>query len=251
MGRVRGAAAVGVLVLTVLAAGFLQYTRNFPATFDKPAETFAFGPVVGSMFQEFTTPVPYISQISVPLRSAGEDGKGVGVNLRLMTDAGDVIASAQSRVFRTAIVTATGESFSRRVLSFPARASGGERLRLEIQRADGGAGDLLVPLQVGPARLDGILFDHDGQAHNNWSTLIDLEQTNRPLTYLRNLFSSDPLTAAGVLAAVGLVAFSVFVIIGRVLVGTENISRFIVAVSWGMAVAVAVSWLSYALVPVT
>ena len=133
MFRVRGAAVIGVLVLAVLAAGFLQYTRNFSATFDKPAETFAFGPVVGSMFQEFTTPVSYISQISVPLRSAGEDGKGVGVNLRLMTDAGDVIASAQSRVFRTAIVTATGESFSRHVLSFPARASGGERLRLEIQ----------------------------------------------------------------------------------------------------------------------
>ena len=251
MFRVRGAAVIGVLVLAVLAAGFLQYTRNFSATFDKPAETFAFGPVVGSMFQEFTTPVPYISQISIPLRSAGQDAEGVGVNFRLMTDNGNVIAAGQSRVFRPAIVTATGESFSRHLLSFPARAAGGERLRLEIPQADGGAGDLLVPLQVGPGRLNGIVFDHDGQAHNNWSTLIDLDQSNRPLTYLRNLFSSDPLTAAGVLAAVGLVAFSVFVVIGRVLVGTENISRFIAAASWGLAVAVAVSWLSYAFVPVS
>lgn len=250
MFRVRGTAAVGVLALAVLAAGFLQSTRNFPATFDKPAETFAFGPVVGSIFQEFTTPVPYITQISIPLRSAGEDGEGVGVNFRLMTDTGNVIASGQSRVFRTAIVTATGQSFSRHVLSIPPRAAGGERLRLEIQRADGGAGDLLVPLQVGPARLDGIVLDHDGQAHKNWSTLIDLEQTNRPLTYLRNLFSSDPLTAAGALAVAGLVALSVAVVIGRVLLGTENISRFLAAVSWGLAVAVAVSWLSYALVPV-
>ena len=116
MFRVRGAAVIGVLALAVLAARFLQYTRNFPATFDKPAETFAFGPVVGSMFQEFTTPVPYISQISIPLRSAGQDAEGVGVNFRLMTDNGNVIAAGQSRVFRPAIVTATGESFSRHLL---------------------------------------------------------------------------------------------------------------------------------------
>ena len=111
MFRVRGAAVIGVLVLAVLAAGFLQYTRMFSATFDKPAETFAFGPVVGSLFQEFTTPVPYISQISIPLRSAGQYAEGVGVNFRLMTDNGNVIAAGQSRVFRPSIVTATGASF--------------------------------------------------------------------------------------------------------------------------------------------
>lgn len=249
--RARVAALVGVLALAVVAAGFLQYTRNFPATFDKPAETFAFGPVVGSVYQEFRTPVPYISQISIPLRSEGEDSEGVGVNFRLMTDTGNVIASGRSLVFRTATITATGESFSRHVLSFPARAVGGEWLRLEIQRADGGAGDLLIPIQVGPGRLDGIVLDHDGQVHNNWSTLIDLEQTNRPLTYLRSLLASDPLTALGALAAVGMVAFSIAVLTGRMLLGTENISRCLVAVTGGLAVAVAVSWLSYALVPVT
>ena len=224
------AALIGVLI------GFAVQAREFGITTDMARETFAFGPVVGTVRQTIQRVEPFLTGIDVRLRASNTSPAGVPVNLRLIDASGAILA--ESRV----AVQETLEPTTHR-LAFPPLTEGGSLFAFEIQRASEGAGSLTVPIHVGARPAMAGFVDHEGTLHADWAAHVSLFRTLRPTTYLRELASSDPLTAAGAAAAIVLVALAAFA--GLRHYGVERPAALLL----GAAAAVGAAWLGFALLP--
>ena len=200
-------------------------------------ETFAFGPVVGTVQQTIERVDPFLTGIDVRLRASNTSAAGVPVNLRLIDATGAILA--ESRV----AVQETLEPTTHR-LAFPPLTEGGSLFAFEIQRASEGAGSLTVPIHVGARPAMAGFVDHEGTLHADWAAHVSLFRTLRPVDLRsRELASSDPLTAAGAAAAIVLVALAAFA--GLRHYGVERPAALVL----GAAAAVGAAWLGFALLP--
>ena len=227
---------VGLAVLIGVLIGFAVQAREFGVTTVGDREAFAFGPVVGAVRQRIEHVDPFLTGIDVRLRASDTSVSGVPVNLRLIDAAGATLAESRADVQETPDPTTHR-------LAFPPLAEGGSPFAFEIQRASGGAGSLAVPIHIGELPAMAGFVDHDGTIHADWAAHISLFRTVRPATYLRELASSDPLTAAGAAAAIVLVALAAFAGLRHYEVRRPE------ALLLGAATAVGAAWLGFALLP--
>lgn len=228
--------AVGLAVLTGLLIGFALQAREFGITTASARETFAFGPVVGTVRQTIERVDPFLTRIDVRLRASDASASGVPVNLRLVDAAGATLAESRSAVQET-------EDPTIHRLAFPPLTEGGSLFAFEVQRASEGTGSLIVPIHLGELPLMAGFVDHDGAVHADWSAHVSLFRTVRPVTYVRELALSDPLATAGAGAAVVLVALAAFAALRHYGVGRPEASVL------GAATAVGAAWLGFALLP--
>ena len=231
------AAAAAAVVLTL---GAVLHTRVLPLTSHAPPEVFAFGPVVGKVIQRFEAPADFMTRIDLYLVADTRGAELVPVNLRLRRASGEIVA--ESRID----IGAGDRAQLHRFRFTPIENSRQADFDLEIERAPSAAGELFVPVARVRDRASGVFTDHDGVPHSDWTVRYQLFQRIRPISYFRSLLESDFLTAAGALAAAGLLALGAGGGIRRLAPGLAP-----AAAPWlfGVILTIGAAWLAFAFLP--
>ncbi len=229
--------------MLVVGSLFLRQERMLPVTFVEEGYAFPYGPLAGAVGQRFIAPAPYLSRVTVTIDAQRISTNGFPLNLRIRDDRGELVAEARVTVNRPGV--------SDQAISFgPIADSEGRVFEIEIQPAEGAEGDIYLPMRAGSGLPGESFRDQEAELGVDWSSNYRLQQTVRPLTFVRATFAADPLTGLGLIAAVAL-------LVGALAAASRGVGRALrfrldppTAGVLGTTLTLALFWGMFAMYPV-